>query len=147
MWLPIRWELQHGPEVWPARCGLPPSYRNCEECSTGPMRGWPVGMTLPWPSRKRPTRPAYWTGRLPSGRCEPTSTRERPAGRPLVCSTNPPDGRHSAGNRPTGESISGGCWESSPVSNLLVTGGAGFIGANFLHYWLEQHATDHLVVL
>ncbi|HIE51299.1 MAG TPA: NAD-dependent epimerase/dehydratase family protein, partial [Armatimonadetes bacterium] len=21
---------------------------------------------------------------------------------------------------------------------LLVTGGAGFIGSNFIHYWLEQ---------
>src|SRR6266436_2403209 len=30
---------------------------------------------------------------------------------------------------------------------LLVTGGAGFIGSNFVHYWLERHADDHLVVL
>lgn len=30
---------------------------------------------------------------------------------------------------------------------LLVTGGAGFIGANFVHYWLEQHPDDKLVVL
>jgi len=30
---------------------------------------------------------------------------------------------------------------------LLVTGGAGFIGANFVHYWLEQHPADRLVVL
>ena len=29
---------------------------------------------------------------------------------------------------------------------LLVTGGAGFIGSNFVHYWLEQHPGDHLVV-
>jgi dTDP-glucose 4,6-dehydratase len=29
---------------------------------------------------------------------------------------------------------------------LLVTGGAGFIGSNFVHYWLEQHPDDHLVV-
>lgn len=30
---------------------------------------------------------------------------------------------------------------------LLVTGGAGFIGANFVHYWLEQHPDDTLWVL
>ena len=29
---------------------------------------------------------------------------------------------------------------------LLVTGGAGFIGSNFVHYWLQQHADDHVVV-
>jgi dTDP-glucose 4,6-dehydratase len=30
---------------------------------------------------------------------------------------------------------------------LLVTGGAGFIGANFTRYWLGHHAHDHVVVL
>jgi dTDP-glucose 4,6-dehydratase len=30
---------------------------------------------------------------------------------------------------------------------LLVTGAAGFIGANFARYWLERHAEDHLVAL
>jgi dTDP-glucose 4,6-dehydratase len=30
---------------------------------------------------------------------------------------------------------------------LLVTGGAGFIGSNFVHYWLERHPGDHVVVL
>ncbi len=29
--------------------------------------------------------------------------------------------------------------------HLLVTGAAGFIGANFAHYWLEQHPDDRLV--
>ena len=29
---------------------------------------------------------------------------------------------------------------------LLVTGGAGFIGSNFVHYWLERHPDDHVVV-
>lgn len=31
--------------------------------------------------------------------------------------------------------------------NLLVTGGAGFIGCNFVHYWLKQHPSDKVVVL
>jgi dTDP-glucose 4,6-dehydratase len=30
---------------------------------------------------------------------------------------------------------------------LLVTGGAGFIGANFVHYWMENHQNDDVVVL
>ncbi|AOU98657.1 dTDP-glucose 4,6-dehydratase [Acidihalobacter yilgarnensis] len=30
---------------------------------------------------------------------------------------------------------------------LLVTGGAGFIGANFVHYWLSRHPGGRLVVL
>jgi len=30
---------------------------------------------------------------------------------------------------------------------ILVTGGAGFIGSNFVHYWLERHPDDHVVVL
>jgi dTDP-glucose 4,6-dehydratase len=33
------------------------------------------------------------------------------------------------------------------VANLLVTGGAGFIGANFVHYWLHRHPDDRVVVL
>jgi dTDP-glucose 4,6-dehydratase len=30
---------------------------------------------------------------------------------------------------------------------MLVTGGAGFIGANFAHYWLHAHPNDRIVVL
>ena len=30
---------------------------------------------------------------------------------------------------------------------LLVTGGAGFIGANFIHYWLKVHPADEIVNL
>lgn len=33
------------------------------------------------------------------------------------------------------------------MANLLVTGGAGFIGGNFVHYWAEQHPEDAIVVL
>jgi dTDP-glucose 4,6-dehydratase len=29
---------------------------------------------------------------------------------------------------------------------LLVTGGAGFIGSNFVHYWVDRHPDDHVVV-
>ncbi len=32
-------------------------------------------------------------------------------------------------------------------NNLLVTGGAGFIGTNFVHYWLQRYPDSRLVVL
>lgn len=31
------------------------------------------------------------------------------------------------------------------MSRLLVTGGAGFIGANFIHYWLKKHPEDEVI--
>jgi len=30
---------------------------------------------------------------------------------------------------------------------LLVTGGAGFIGSNFIHYWLKRHGNDEIINL
>jgi len=33
------------------------------------------------------------------------------------------------------------------MANLLVTGGAGFIGANFVHYWARHHPADTVTVL
>ncbi len=33
------------------------------------------------------------------------------------------------------------------MPRLLVTGGAGFIGANFVQYWLKEHPGERLVVL
>ena len=33
------------------------------------------------------------------------------------------------------------------MANLLVTGGAGFIGANFIHYWLREHPHDQVIAL
>ncbi len=32
-------------------------------------------------------------------------------------------------------------------NRLLVTGGAGFIGANFVHYWLKNYPDTYLIVL
>jgi dTDP-glucose 4,6-dehydratase len=33
------------------------------------------------------------------------------------------------------------------MNNILVTGGAGFIGSNFVRYWLENHPEDKVVNL
>ena len=33
------------------------------------------------------------------------------------------------------------------LANLLVTGGAGFIGGNFVHYWNAHHPDDAVIVL
>ncbi|EKD64782.1 MAG: hypothetical protein ACD_50C00307G0013 [uncultured bacterium] len=33
------------------------------------------------------------------------------------------------------------------MAKLLVTGGAGFIGSNFIHYWLSKHPKDSIVNL
>jgi dTDP-glucose 4,6-dehydratase len=30
---------------------------------------------------------------------------------------------------------------------ILITGGAGFIGSNFVHYWLKNHPSDQIIVL
>lgn len=37
--------------------------------------------------------------------------------------------------------------ESAESMKVLVTGGAGFIGSNFIHYWLEYHPGDQVVNL
>src|SRR5207237_5729532 len=36
---------------------------------------------------------------------------------------------------------------SGAKQTLLVTGGAGFIGSNFVHYWLATRPDDRVVVL
>ena len=33
------------------------------------------------------------------------------------------------------------------MRRVLVTGGAGFVGSNFVHYWRREHPDDRLVVL
>ena len=33
------------------------------------------------------------------------------------------------------------------MRNLLITGGAGFIGANFVHYWMSKYPSDSVIVL
>jgi dTDP-glucose 4,6-dehydratase len=33
------------------------------------------------------------------------------------------------------------------VNNLLITGGAGFIGTNFVRYWRDHYSSDRIIVL
>src|SRR5690606_22391741 len=44
------------------------------------------------------------------------------------------------------EPRAGGLSESQAM-RLLVTGGAGFIGSNFVRYWLRAHPGDEIVTL
>jgi dTDP-glucose 4,6-dehydratase len=37
--------------------------------------------------------------------------------------------------------------EGSMAETILVTGGAGFIGSNFVHRWHRRHPADHILVL
>ena len=37
--------------------------------------------------------------------------------------------------------------DKNTMRTLLVTGGAGFIGANFVHYWMKQYINDKVIVL
>ena len=36
---------------------------------------------------------------------------------------------------------------NSPYKTILVTGGAGFIGSNFIHYWLKKYPKTNLINL
>lgn len=36
---------------------------------------------------------------------------------------------------------------SLDYNKILITGGAGFIGSNFVHYWVEKYPNDKVVVL
>ena len=33
------------------------------------------------------------------------------------------------------------------MRNLLITGGAGFIGSNFIEYWLDKYPDDRIICL
>ena len=37
--------------------------------------------------------------------------------------------------------------EGVMMASIMITGGAGFIGSNFAHYWLEKYPEDKVVVL
>lgn len=39
------------------------------------------------------------------------------------------------------------CKSKEIFMKILITGGAGFIGSNFVHYWLKNHPKDEIVVL
>ena len=43
--------------------------------------------------------------------------------------------------------LTGEYWILKSMKKLLVTGAAGFIGSNFVHYWHENYPDDSIVVL
>jgi dTDP-glucose 4,6-dehydratase len=56
-----------------------------------------------------------------------------------------------AGNRHYSGSLAGSAKNNvngtGIMRKLLVTGGAGFIGTNFVYYWLKKYPKDHIIVL
>ncbi|MEZ5734627.1 MAG: dTDP-glucose 4,6-dehydratase [Novosphingobium sp.] len=79
-----------------------------------------------------------------------TSDYPTPAERPPYSVLDKSETRASLGSRRgIGVSNLGICWRlrCQIMSNLLITGGAGFIGANFVRYWRERHADDKIIVL
>ena len=38
-------------------------------------------------------------------------------------------------------------WETKRMKNIIVTGGAGFIGSNFVHFIVDNHPEVHITVL
>src|SRR5664280_477262 len=79
-------------------------------------------MPAAWPG---PWWPATWSTSAP----DPEPTTCRVAG---------PQGRRAAG-KPGPSRVT-----SRPM-RLLVTGGAGFIGSNFVRYWVNHHPSDKVV--
>ncbi|WP_432808083.1 dTDP-glucose 4,6-dehydratase [Pantanalinema sp. GBBB05] len=50
-------------------------------------------------------------------------------------------------NQPTITTSEEGQQMSRTAHRILITGGAGFIGSNFVHHWCEQYPDDRVVVL
>src|SRR6266850_774058 len=65
----------------------------------------------------------------------------------MASSTSRRRSRRSATLRFIGAKTYGGCWMDWLPRNILVTGGAGFIGANFVQYWLGRYPQSRIVVL
>ena len=86
-------------------------------------------------------------GECRSGRSTPTNIPRRRHGPPTACSTRPRRRRRCGCRGGTGGLASSSCFRTSRMPSLLVTGGAGFIGANFVHHWLHTHPGDRVVVL
>ena len=90
-------------------------------------------------------------GLLPAGvTVTPIATatiRPRRAARPTACSTSARWRRSDSTPRTGGTRLRDVLERSTRMARLLVTGGAGFIGANFVHYWLGAHPGDRVVVL
>src|SRR5579864_1707525 len=108
------------------------------EISLPGRRCWRIYLTpLRFPSSERPanistprlSRFCEWPGeRFPPAQSSPRAAR-----------------RHRRG---AAEVTSHKVWyANSTKMKLLVTGGAGFIGSNFVHYWIRHHPDDRLVVL
>ena len=127
--------------------------RRSTACCTGPMRARPAGTSsLARLPRRRPRSDCC---RRAVVRSWPITTAEYPtaARRPLNSVLDLRESADAAGpaahpvaRKPAHDAAHAG----EPLgqipeiimARLLVTGGAGFIGTNFVHYWLREHPAD-----
>src|SRR5690606_18956856 len=107
-------------------------------CSAATSAAWPS------PAARRRRWPPTGSGR-PRPR-PPHPTRRRPAP-----SADPVRPARAGGARGTGRAQGGRSAPRASVGSatvqLLVTGAAGFIGANFTRHWVERHPGDGVVAL
>src|SRR5919109_2750661 len=105
--------------------------------------------------RQSPPSPgaASCTRRMPSTTSEPRLRSWTAATRPSRTSTarSRSRGNGRTSTRPAGSARRERERERATTYDepvrMLVTGAAGFIGSNFVHYWLEGHPDDELVAL
>ena len=145
-WWRTRLELRPRRGRWRRRSGESPAIRRFAAFIIGPTPEWRAGTTSRSPSRRRAPS---WACFLPEIGVTPITTADypTPARRP---SYSVLDKRSLAlyGFAPIHwRKHLRAVLKEIPVSRLLVTGGAGFIGANFVHYWLNAHPGERLVVL
>src|SRR5450755_2034099 len=113
----------------------------------GAMPELRAGTTLQSQFRRKLWRAACSSERFPCCRFALRNTQAPRSDRLTACSTQPIRARSQARPRCTGARNCAGCSMSSPPRRLLITGGAGFIGANFVHHWRRAHPRDLIVVL
>src|SRR5690606_20489205 len=116
--------------------------------------------------RRRPCSGGCWTGRYRCIPSPPKNSRLRPGAPPTVFWTSPGPCWSWTVPSSTGATRCGRCWTNLAAAegrwhanqsqglirkrtmrSVLITGAAGFIGANFTHFWLDKYPQDRVIAL